>query len=500
MFRFLKKDIQKITRSMPPQTENMRINPALQDNIVYLKQQFGDSFDILYKPIALGGNKAILIMDDGMCDNLLVTQQVVKPILTADNMPYEPDAQAAYIRDSVTAGIDQTEVFDLNDVVREVLSGLVVLLIDGCIRAECFGVQGFPKRNIQNAETEVQEKGAMEGFTESFKDNAVLLRRRVRSSVLKCEILEVGRTSATRVCICYMSDRAKPEIVQSIKTRLQKANLDMVLGSGYLSPFLDTDRASMFSGVGTTERPDIACAKMAEGRVVVLVDGTPFALVAPYLFLENFQTLDDYVYRPFYAAFMRFLRLLSFFISVLLPGLYVAVCTFHQEIIPSEILYDMATQESITPFPVMLEAIAIHLIYEIVREAGLRMPKAVGHAVSIVGALVIGDAAVTAGLIAAPMLIIVALTAISSFVVSHLYQPVSVLRFAFMIIGGLSGYYGIVLCMGMLLVNMCAVNPYGIPYTAPFAPYLGGAVRDRFIRFGWKKLGQQEMLIQKMER
>lgn len=498
----LKREIARVTvRETAPASPPAPIDRDLEKNIIYFKEKLGASFDILYKQTYIGENKAFLIMDDGMCDNLLVTQQVVTPIMTAENMPKTPDAQMAYIRDQISSGIDQKEVYNLDDAITEVLSGVVVLLIDGATVGEAFGVQGFPKRSVEDAQSEVQERGAREAFVESFKDNVALIRRRVRSPVARFDIQEVGVTSKTRVCVCYFADRANAESVNAVKDRLEKAELDVVLGAGYLRPFLESEVTSMFSTVGTTERPDIACAEMAEGRVVILVDGTPFALIVPYLFAENFQSLDDYNHRPYYSVFIRLLKFLSFAVSVFLPGIYVAVCTFHQEILPTALLYDTAVQESITPFPVMLEAIFIHFIYEIVREAGLRMPKSVGHAVSIVGALVIGDAAVSAGLIAAPMLIVVAMTAISSFVVSKIYYPVSILRFAFMVIGGLTGFYGIVLGFGVLLCNMCAVKSFGTPFTAPVAPmHLGALVRDFWLRLSWKHLGKRELQIQNLQK
>lgn len=500
MFKWIKKQIDEITDKVTPPDEVVRVSKNLEENVIYLKQQFGSSFDILYKHTTLAGHSAVLVMDDGMCNNILVTQQVVKPILTAEELPEEPEKLLDYIRDNVVAGIDQTDTSDMRDVVTNIVSGLVILLVDGAEYCECFGVQGFPKRGVEDAKTEIEERGAHEAFIESFKDNIALLRRRIRSPVLKCETIEVGSTSQTRVCICYMSDRAKPETVREIKTKLSQAKLDVVLGTGYLRPFLDTDNLSFFSAVGTTERPDVACAEMAEGRIIIIVDGTPFALIAPYLFTENFQTMDDYNYRPFYATFIRLLKYVSFAIAVFLPSIYIAVCTFHQEILPVSMLYDMAVQESMTPFPVVIETIFIHFVYEIVREAGLRMPQAVGHAVSIVGALVIGDAAVTAGLIAAPMLIVVALSAISSFVVSQIYQPVAFLRFGFMIIGGFFGFYGIIIGFAVLLVNMCSVNPFGIPLLSPVAPLSVGAFRDVIFRLGWRHLGRRDLKIQKMEK
>lgn len=502
MLNWIKNEIKQVTYPVKDEGKAPTpISPDLKKNILFFKKELGSSFDILYKETVIGGNRAVLIMDDGMCNNLLVTQQVVKPVMECKKLPKDPYEQMAYIRDKVCAGIDQKEIYTLEDAVTDVVSGLVVLMIEGVSFGEGFGVQGFPKRSIDNAQTEVQELGAQEAFIETFKDNVALIRRRIRSPKIRFDVLEIGKSSKTRVCVSYFADRVKQETVEAVKDKLKQADLDVVLGSGYLKPFLESKTTSLFSTVGTTERPDIACAEMAEGRIVILVDGTPFALIVPYLFVENFQTLDDYDHRPYYATFIRLLKIFSFFLSAFLPGLYVAVCTFHQEILPTAMLYDIAVQESITPFPVMIEAIFIHFVYEIVREAGLRMPKSVGHAVSIVGALVIGDAAVSAGLIAAPMLIIVAMTAISSFVVSKIYYPVSVLRFVFMLIGGFTGFYGIVIGCGVLLVNLSAMESFGTPFLSPIAPIQFGALsRDSLFRMSWKKLGKREFEIGKLKK
>ena len=252
--------------------------------------------------------------------------------------------------------------------------------------------------------------------------------------------------------------------------------------------------------MGFTERPDVLTAKISEGKICIIVDGTPNALIVPYLFVEHFHSLDDYLKRPYYATFIRVLKLVSFLFSVFLPGLYVAVCTFHQEIIPETMIFGITGQESRTPLPVMFEALFIHLIYEIVREAGLRMPKSVGHAISIVGALVIGESAVTAGILSAPMLIVVGLTAVSSFVVSTLYEPVAVLRFAFIIVGGISGLYGIMLCFTAVLINASAINPYGVPFTSPLSPTKLGAWRDFIVRASWKLMGKNRMEVNKLEK
>ncbi len=481
-------------------SEAKPIDRDLQKNIAYFKQQFGDAFDVKYRKYNANGKDIIFVMVDGMCDSLLATEQVILPIIEADFTDEKGDKLIYSAADRVSASIDKSITKDLDEAIREAIYGSIIMLTEAAEFCVMFGVQGFPKRAVLEPSTEMQERGSREGFVESFKDNVTMIRRRVRNPVFKTQIIEVGTTTKTRACVCYMSDRVDRKILDKVIKRLKNCTIDTVLGSGYLQTFLDAKHPSLFSGVGFTERPDVLTAKISEGKICIIVDGTPNALIVPYLFIEHFHSLDDYLKRPYYATFIRLLKIASFLLSAFLPGLYVAICTFHQEIIPETMVFGITGQESRTPLPVMFEALFIHLIYEIVREAGLRMPKSVGHAISIVGALVIGDSAVTAGIISAPMLIIVGLTAVSSFVVSTLYEPVAIMRFAFIIIGGLGGLYGIMMGFAVVLVNSAAINPYGVPFTSPLSPTKIGAWRDLIIREDWRKMGKRKMLIQKLEK
>ena len=480
--------------------EKKNIDKDLQKNMAYIKQQFGDAFDVKYRKYNAQGKEIIFIMVDGMCDSLLATEQVILPIIEADFGDEKGDKLIYSAADQVSASIDKSITNDLDEAIREAIYGSIIMLTEGAQFAVMFGVQGFPKRAVLEPSIEMQERGSREAFVESFKDNVTMIRRRVRNPVFKTQIVEVGDTSKTRACVCYMSDRVDRKILDNVVDRLKNCEIDTVLGSGYLQTFLDGKHPSIFSGVGFTERPDVLTAKISEGKICIIVDGTPNALIVPYLFIEHFHSLDDYLKRPYYATFIRILKIASFLVSVFLPGLYVAICTFHQEIIPETMIFGITGQESRTPLPIMFEAFFIHLVYEIVREAGLRMPKSVGHAISIVGALVIGDSAVTAGIISAPMLIIVGLTAVSSFVVSTLYESVAVMRFAFIIIGGLGGLYGIMMGFAAVLVNAAAINPYGVPFTSPLSPTKIGALRDLVVRQDWRKMGKKKMLIQKLEK
>lgn len=497
---WFKKRIEEITvQDEKSNKEKVRVSADLQKNKAYFKQQLGESFDVKYRDCTVSGHDFVFVMLDGMCDQLLITEQIMLPVINTDFSDTNGDSIVYKAADGVSASIDKSITSDIDKAISEMLSGNLVLMAQGAQFAVLFGVQSFAKRSPDEPGTENQERGSREGFVENFKDNIAMVRRRVRSPVFKIKTLEVGTTSKTRVCVCYMSDRTDGKLLDDVVERIKNAQLDIVAGSGFIQPFLDDEKASVFTCVGTTERPDVFTAKLSEGKVGIIVDGTPDALIVPHLFIENFHSLDDYLKRPYYAAFVRTLKIISFMFSVFLPGLYVAICTFHQEMIPETMVFGITSQESKTPLPIVAEALLIHLVYEIVREAGLRMPKAVGHAVSIVGALVIGESAVTAGIIAAPMLIVVGLTAVSSFVVSSLYEPVAVMRFTFIIIGGMVGIYGIMMGFAAVLVNMASLSPYNTPFMSPLSPTKIGAWRDLVMRESWVNMGKRRMEISKMK-
>ncbi|HIR53264.1 MAG TPA: spore germination protein [Candidatus Onthovicinus excrementipullorum] len=476
--------------------ENKTIMASLRENMVYLYGQFGTSSDFMVREITIADIPAAVVTCEGMVDKDLLARSVVEPILLAEHMPRRAGDQLDYIRAQVVTNVDAKDVYQFSQAIELLLSGFALLFIDGVACCEAYGVQGYPTRSIEDSETQAQERGPREGFVEAIKMNMTLVRRRLKTPQARFEMMTLGSSSNTQVCICYMSDRVDTAILDQVKRRLADIKLDIVMESGYVQPFLDTSVKSMFTAVGVIERPDSFCAKLSEGKVGVLVDGTPFALVVPYLFIENFHSPDDYAMRPYYAVFLRFIKLISFFISIFLPGLYVAIATFHQELLPESVLYDIVSTHARTPLPIMLEAVLIHLIYEIMREAGLRIPKQMGHAVSIIGAIVIGDAAVSAGVIAPPMLIIVAISAITSYVTPALFEPISILRFLFIFAGGFLGFYGLVMLGVIVLVNLCAINPYGIPYMSPISPYYKSALRDMVYRAGWKNLSKHKMVIQ----
>ena len=458
---------------------------------------FSDCFDLIVREIEFGGRAAFVFTLDGMCDEIKVTESIIKPL--TDNSNTVLTSPFDEIRKMIFKGTNMRDCPNPEKAAEDIISGNLVLITDGERKALTFPFQGFPKSAVNEPQSEQNERGSQEGFCDNFKDNVTLLRRKIRSPKLKIKQLTLGETSNTPVLICYISDRVSDELLSSVTKRLTKIKLDSILGSGYLRPFLDNRRPSFFTDTGITERPDKFAAMLLEGRIGIICDGTPFALIVPYLFIDYFHAVDDYLSSTYYAVFMRLLRIVCFIIAAVLPGAFVAISLFHPEIMPSDIMYGISAATGKTPFPIMIEALTIHFIYEIVREAGLRMPRSVGHAVSIVGALVIGDAAVTAGLIAAPMLIVVALTAISSSVISKLHEPVAILRFGFIVIGGFTGLYGIMLGIGIMITDICSVSPYGIPFSAPFSPFVKRAQRDAFIRRSWTRIRNGGTLIGEMK-
>lgn len=464
-----------------------------------IKKDFEDCSDLMLRNVSVCSKKGFFVVISGLFDSIQLNQLVTTPILNCKLTGKSSQDLYDQIKSSVLTSVEAIDVTTFQQAYNLLSSGFVLFCLDGCSKMIAVGVQGWSKRKTDEPSNEATVKGAKECFVETLNDNRALLRKRLKTHHLKFKQLQLGDAAQTMVAIAYIDNRAKDSLVSEVEFRLKSSNMNTVLDYGCLDPYLDTDINSFFSTVANTERPDVLCSKLLEGRVAVIVDGTPFVMYTPGLFSDAFSSLDDYNNPPYYAGFIRALRYLSFLISLFLPGFYVAVGTFHQELIPTNLLFVVATSEATTPFTLMIEAIMIHILYEIMREAGLRLPKTIGHAVSIIGAIVIGEATVSAGIIGAPMLVVVAVTAIASYVVYPMFESVAVLRILFIIVGGITGIYGIMLCMGVLFVNICSLNPLGVPYSAPLSPISKKSLADTLYRQGWKKLSKRKVRVSDLE-
>ncbi|MEE1061278.1 MAG: spore germination protein [Ruminococcus sp.] len=473
---------------------------SLKENINTLQASFSGSADFTLRNMILksdSNTSAAVVTIEGMCNKEVVAISIINPILEVDYKNLTPDEILEKIKLSVLSATEIVEFETFREAVMFSTSGFAIFAVDGCEKMLAIGVQGFSFRSVSEPETEVVQRGSREGFTEPLRINMTLIRRRIKSTDLVFETMTSGDTSRTQLCLCYLQKSVSESILNELKRRLNFGNLKMVLASGYLSEYLeDTGCKSVFSGVGISERPDTVCGKLMEGRIAILVDGTPAALIVPHIFVEEFQSVDDYSNRPYYASFIRILKYISFFISVFLPGIYTAFAQFHPEYFPEGLLLTTSKALADTPLPVTLEVLLIMFVYEIMREAGLRIPKSLSHAVSIVGALVIGESAVNAGFIGSSTLMIVATAAICSYVTSSLYPQITFFRFAYVIVGGVFGLWGIVLLGIAVLINMCAKTSFGVPYMSSLAPFSYRRMRDVFIRGKWKNLSRYTIKVQ----
>lgn len=474
------------------------IPTCLMDFLVELRSRLHNSDDLVIQQHSAGGVQLAVVMFEGLVSNMQVSRFLLAPLAKTPADVDTPQEVLDYLRHGMMAASDQKEARTYGEVINFAMSGFAVVVVDGMQAAVVLGYQGFATRGISEPSSENNLKGSHEGFCEAIVINVSMVRRRIKSPMLTVESMKIGGISNTSVKLLYLSGVASQQMVDQVRLRLSAVKVDMLIDSGCLRPFLDDRKFSLFSGTGSTERPDTLCAKIGEGRVAVMVDGTPFALIVPYLFAEHFQTMDDYSQRPYFATFIRTLKLLSFLATVLLPGYYVGVISFHPELIPEVLLDSFVRSVVYTPLPAMGEALIVFVLYELLREAGLRLPRPIGHAISIVGGLVIGDAAVTAGLVGLPMVILIAITAVSSFVVPSLYEPVTVLRFTFILVGGTLGLFGVYLGFGLLLINLCSLKTLGIPITAPVSPFDSHAMRDVLVRAGWKKLENGTLEVDKL--
>lgn len=474
------------------------LSPSLEVTVERLRQLCGETADLQVNRLTVAGAPAAFVMFEGQVND----QTLILGTASRLNQAALGDTPASRL-ESIYSGLfmagDKKKFATYGEFIAFISSGFAVLLLDGAAQGIAFGIQGFGFRSVGEPSSENNLRGSREGFVEPIRVNMSMIRRRLKTPSLCMQLLKIGVKSQTDVCLLYRSDYVDKRMLQQLQSRLEQVQLDNLLDSGYLRPFLESGPFSLFSGTGVTERPDTLCAKISEGRIGILVDGSPFAIVVPYLFSEHFQNMDDYSERPYYAIFMRLLKYFAFFLTILLPGTYVAAVNFHPELIPDELLFKVAQAEQGMAFPLMFEALFIHFIYELMREAGLRLPRPVGHAVSIIGALVIGDAAVTAGLISTPMVMVVALTTISSFVIPSLYEPVAVLRLMFILLGGMLGLFGMVLGLAFVGVNLCSVTVLGVPATSPETPLSIYSLRDTLLRVNWRELGQQQFIISRTE-
>src|SRR5699024_3765124 len=325
-------------------------------------------------------------------------------------------------------------------------------------------------------------------FIESMSVNLTLIRRKISHPSLRFETLKIGKYSQTGITIAYVKDIAKPELVNQIKERLQQIKIDMLESSGEIEQLIEDHTYSIFPTVGNTERPDKAASMLMEGRVCILIDGQPVSLFVPYLFVESIKNIEDYSSRPYYASLVRLLRFLAFIISITFPALYISAVNFNKSLIPSDMVVPITVARETVPFPLALEVIIMILMFEVIREAGIRLPEQVGTAISIVGPLILGEVAVASAIVGAPTVIIVSISYIAAFVTTPIADVTALLRIALFVAASIFGSYGLVVALLATFTHMVSLTSFGVPYMAPFSPLHFRDWKDAFVRFPTKLL------------
>ncbi len=496
MFKFVKNKINAIklfSKNNEDSNKEIKVDIKLttniDKNISIIKEIMGLNKDFIIREFFLGERKSIriaLFYIDGMVEKTTINQSILKPLMY-DVWMIKSDINQNLntietIKKTIVSVGDIELESSINLLIESCLTGNTVMLVDKYTEGLVISTAAWVARAIEEPKTEVVVRGPREGFTENITSNTVLIRRKICDPNLIFEAMKIGVRTKTKVAIAYINGIVDKKIVDEVKLRLGRIKIDAVLESGYIEQLIEDAPFSLFTTVGNSEKPDVVAAKMLEGRVAIITDGTPIVLTVPMLFGESFHSSEDYYSRPYYMSFVRIIRYLSLIISIFAPSVFVALTTFHQEVIPTPLFFTMAVAREGTPFPAMLEAFVMIVTFEILREAGVRLPRPVGQAISIVGALVIGEATVQAGIVSSPMVIVVALTAIASFISVVHGDSASILRLIFIIIGGILGAYGITIGLIFVLVHLTSLRSFGIPYFAPFAPFVASDLKDSIIR------------------
>ncbi|QHQ62397.1 spore germination protein [Anaerocolumna sedimenticola] len=479
----------------------------LSENIDTLSALFVDCADVTKRKLTVGDTNKVdiyIIYVDNMINKGLLEEVTVQQLFASmTDMPAE--GQFDYIKEKGLRTVDVAEVITMNAIIENVLSGDTVILVDGYDKAIKVSVRGMPNRGVPTSENEVAIRGSKESFSEAFYINRVLLRRRIKDTNLKIKQFKVGVRSHTDVAICYLEDVAKPEIVGDIEKRLKEYVIDGIFDSGMLEQLTERNVYSPFPEFQTTERPDKAASAILEGRVVILVDNSPLALLLPTTLNSFFQASDDSYSRWEVATFTRILRYFGAFLSIALPGLYIAVINYNAEVLTSAMALSFAAARDGVPFSVLFEVVMMEVAFQMLLEAGIRLPGPMGSTLGIVGGLIIGDAAVNANLVSPIVVIVIALTAISAFTVPN--EPFAsafrIVRYLIIILSAFLGLYGFILGIMLLLNHLGGLKSFGMPYLVPFAASginEGTDTKDAIVRLPLRDLKRRPIFSRKDER
>lgn len=476
------------------------VSKDIEISLGYIKERFRDCEDIIYRRLELGkdyGTKVAFIMIDGLVGTTDVVDFAIENLVQDGDLnilgleSYKDELVAYLTREGLTSA-DVKEETDIEILLYMIMSGETVLLIDGMETAIILASRGYPSRSVSEPVTEAVIRGPREGFTESLRTNTALVRRRIRDTRFKIKMYSVGRRSKTSVALMYIEDIVDDKLLSEVKKRVLDIDIDAVVDSSILEHLIEDDYLSIFPQVENTERPDSVAASLFEGRVALIVDNSPFALILPATIGTLLQSSEDHYNRWLETSVVRIVRIAALLISALGSGIYISIISFHPGLLPSTLLYYIAASRINVPFPAVIEASIMEFTMEIIRQAGTRISGPIGSTIGIVGGLIIGQAAVEAGIVSNLMIIVVALTTICSFAIPsyELASAFRVCKFAFIFLAGTLGLYGVMIGIIILISHIVILNSFGIPFSSPLSG-LGieeGDLKDTLVKAPLQRL------------
>lgn len=460
----------------------------LQTNLNAIKTILPSEDILTYAFESADGVSCAIVYADGVVNKQLLGDLVASPLAKLP-LSNEKELEKSLLFPELKV---KTELLES---VQEILDGNSLLLVDGVDKGYIVGAKLLPNRAVIEPPTDIAVKGPREGFIEDIKTNMALIRKRLKTPDLRFETLRVGKRSDTAVTICWLQGIADEKVKKDLTDKLNAIQIDNIPDSSYIAALLTPRKHSLFHTLGTTEKPDIFSAKLSEGRVGILVDGSPIALTVPFLLSEDLQSSEDYFTSPFVATSFRFLRCIALFVAVLLPAFYVSAQLFKMQLLPLGLMLTIASSVRELPLSPSLEMFVVLLLLETLKEASIRMPKYVGMSLSVVGALVLGETAVSAGFLSTPAIIIVAFSGICLYTVPNFVETGSILRWLFLIVAGSVGPFGIVLLFAFLLYYLLSSDAFGTPMLAPFSPLVPRDLRDSIVKYDMLSLRKRPKIF-----
>ncbi|MDQ0062837.1 spore germination protein [Paenibacillus harenae] len=482
--RRTRKDVYPASEDSASEFNGKTFSDNLEQNESFIKITFRTSSDLVCRKIRFQDDapRKLIVYLNTLVDEQKLNEQIRTSfaMLQQDHYALEPEVTEG----ESTSAVNQIHTSTWGEMIRLLLSGYAAVFTEGDAQAICLKASASLRRTFEEPSSEPVIRGSKEGFVERQCVNFGMLRHYIRSPRLKSEDFIVGDLTQTKVLVVYIDGLADESIVDEVRKKIASIQIDGILESGAIEELIVDDRFPLLPRVQVTERPDVVAGGLLEGRVAIIIDNTPFVLVVPVTFWTGMQSAEDYNTRFPVATFSRWIRFLFLIVAIFAPSFFVAVTSFHQEMIPTSLLLSIASAREPVPFPVMIETLLMEIMFEALREAGVRLPKAIGQTVSIVGGLVIGDAAVQAGIISTPSVIVVSTTGIAALLIPrfNFANGVRLLRFPIILLAGSFGLYGIALGFLGILLYVVHLKSFGVPYFTPIAPFSIRAVKDVWLR------------------